>query len=150
MNDDTNWLRLSHITCPGCQREWHRVDHSPMDDDWRFYCDRCGNSVEVSFYDPHVMAIPDRYALPYHDLMRAITAKLRPCDCGGRYHHDSPRRCANCLTILVAGESQVDLYPFIYDFEATERDPTPEEQAEYGVYEDAHIRHADADIWEPE
>lgn len=148
MNDDTNWLCLSRITCSGCQRIWHRVDRSPMADDWRFYCDQCGNSVEVSYYDPRVlqeMSSVDRSYLDHH---RAIEADLRSCECGGHYRHDSPRRCTDCLVVLVADEAGVDLYPFIFDFEALDRDPTPQEQAQYDKFEKAHIRNED--IWKTE
>lgn len=49
MNGDTNWLRVGRITCPTCQSDWHRVDRSTMEDDWRVYCNHCDTSVEVSY-----------------------------------------------------------------------------------------------------
>ncbi|MEU7996549.1 hypothetical protein AB0B83_14605 [Micromonospora sp. NPDC049060] len=80
------------------------------------YCDGCPMRVDVSYYDSTAMAIAD--ALPARDetyptLMAAFEARLRRCDCGGRFRDSAPRRCHRCATILatISAPSGVDVWP---------------------------------------
>ena len=143
--DENNWLHAEMITCPNCRQELYRLDHSPMLDDYTLYCDHCANSVEVGFYDPVYSAIFNDLSargqeVKYRDLMLAIEQKLKPCSCGGHYGYDTPRRCYNCLIIIIQHAAGVDLYPAIYALNVEERDPSAEEIAIVNEYEATHIR----------
>src|SRR3712207_4170568 len=110
MNDDggNNWLRSAFIECPNCHEKLFRVDHSPMIDDHLLYCDHCARNVEVDIYDPVTMEIYRRLSesksLTRESLMMEIEARLRSCDCGGRYKDEAPRRCHKCLFQVIRGE----------------------------------------------
>jgi hypothetical protein len=44
-----DWLRPRLLDCPKCALRLFRIDHSPMMDDYRLYCDRCPRAIEISF-----------------------------------------------------------------------------------------------------
>ncbi|MET7375860.1 hypothetical protein [Micromonospora arida] len=113
---DDNWLNGEEITCPECHERLYRLDHSPLLDCHFLYCDSCPMRVDVSYYDKTFRTIAD--ALPARDdayttLMAALEARLRPCDCGGRFRDSAPRRCHHCSTVLTAidAPSGVDVWP---------------------------------------
>lgn len=141
---DENWLHAEMIICPNCAHELYRVDHSPMLDSHTLYCDQCANSVEIDFYDPVYQSIyktmPAEEPIQYDKLMQTIEQKLRPCNCGGKFKHNASRRCPNCLTEVIKGESGVDLYPGIFGINIDDREPSPEELQEIYGYEAKHIR----------
>lgn len=115
--DDDYSLHAEVFPCPHCGKSLFRIDRA-MADDWHFYCDQCPNWVEVSVYDEGINLIryqslrengtdPDS-----QQLLRMIEARLRPCDCGGLYKFDAPRRCPFCQEIAISDSpAGVDLKP---------------------------------------
>lgn len=148
---DDNWLHGSIIACPHCQHRLYRVDHSPFADDWQLYCDGCANRVEVSYYDPVVDDIRMQVSIQTEQSavaalvaqLTAIEARLKPCSCGGHYRYDAPRRCHVCLSDVIIGEPDVDLWPGYFGI--IEREPTPEEVVLFEQFASKHIR--SGDIW---
>jgi hypothetical protein len=140
---DDNWLNATIITCPHCKSQLYRVDHSPFYDAYFLYCDACANRVEIGFYDPVFTAITDELTeqgrLDYTSRMAIIEARLRPCACGGHFRHDAARRCHICLTPVISGESDVDLWSEIYGINVDERDPTDEEAAQAEAFDSKHV-----------
>ncbi|WP_431922116.1 hypothetical protein [Micromonospora wenchangensis] len=113
---DDNWLNGEEIVCPQCHERLYRLDHSPLLDCYYLYCDGCPRRVDVSYYDSTCTAIVD--ALPGRDgtrstLMNALEARLRRCDCGGRFRDSAPRRCHRCSAVLTAigDPCGVDVWP---------------------------------------
>ncbi|MEU7715944.1 hypothetical protein ACGF5H_23775 [Micromonospora chalcea] len=113
---DDNWLNGEEIICSACHERLYRLDHSPLLDCYFFYCDGCPMRVDVSCYDSTCIAITD--ALPAREgtrstLMGALEARLRRCDCGGRFRDSAPRRCHRCSAVLTAisEPSGVDVWP---------------------------------------
>jgi hypothetical protein len=150
MYDDDNWLHAGFVNCPQCRTRLYRLDRSPMADDHHFYCDRCAHSVEIGYYDPvyHEIftALRQNGDKSFLALMQAIEKHLRPCDCGGQYKHDAPRRCYVCLSpVLTADVSGVDLWPEVWGVDVDARDPTAEEMTFVERFEDDYIRKRD--IW---
>lgn len=148
---DDNWLHGSIIACPHCQHRLYRVDHSPFADDWQLYCDGCANRVEVSYCDPVVDDIRMQVSIQIEQSavaalvaqLTAIEARLKPCSCGGHYRYDAPRRCHVCLSDVIIGEPDVDLWPGYFGI--IEREPTPEEVVLFEQFASKHIR--SGDIW---
>ncbi|HEU5014344.1 MAG TPA: hypothetical protein VFT66_17605 [Roseiflexaceae bacterium] len=146
MSDESSsghWLNPATMICPQCNAHLYRVDHSPMADDWMLYCEQCANRVEVSYYDPVTLALDK--TIPsgddhYRVLITHIEDRLKPCDCGGRFRFDAPRRCYNCLTAMITDGGGRDLWPAYYDINVDERDPTEEEEARAAAFEEAHVR----------
>jgi hypothetical protein len=144
--DEEGWLRPRVIACPQCATRLFRVDHSPFDDAYLLYCDRCPRAAEVSFYDPGMDRVRrelTRENIPdpgYEALMRGIEARLLPCSCGGRFRHDASRRCFHCGAEVVTGEPGVDLSPYTGCEDQQDRDPTDEEQAVYDRFVAEFIR----------
>lgn len=157
MSEDTtddNWLHANIFPCPHCGTQLFRVDRSPMSDDYRLYCDRCPNSVEVSYYDDVRLQLDKERCADMLDGWPREAAKrdlieqyLRLCDCGGSYRFNAARRCPSCHQPVVVDEPWVDLSPSINGIEMEDRDPTPEEQDSYEQFAAAHIR--TRDIWKP-
>lgn len=117
-DDDDNWLHEEWITCPACHQPLFRIDQSPLDGDYHFYCDRCPVRLDVSVYEPEYDQI--QQALPHYPeyeeknvaLIKTMEAHLKPCQCGGRFRHDAPRRCFSCFTpVIVDDPAYIDLYP---------------------------------------
>ncbi|MFI5851892.1 hypothetical protein ACIA8B_29155 [Micromonospora chalcea] len=113
---DDNWLNGEEVICSACHERLYRLDHSPLLDCYFFYCDGCPMRVDVSCYDSTCIAITD--ALPAREgtrstLMGALEARLRRCDCGGRFRDSAPRRCHRCSAVLTAisEPSGVDVWP---------------------------------------
>lgn len=144
---EDNWLHANVFPCPHCGTRLFRVDHSPMSDNYTLYCDRCPNSVEVSYYDEvclrldkeHLADVPEGW-LREAAKREVIEQHLRPCDCGGTYHFNSARRCSSCHQPVIVEEPWVDLFPSINGVEMEDRDPTPEEHDVYEQFAAAHIR----------
>ena len=132
---DDNWLEAEVVACPSCGENLFAVLHSPFCDDYRLYCDRCPRAVEVSFYDPVCMAAVD--ALPdgrtWESTMAAIEPLLRPCQCGGRFRGDAPRRCFAC-GVEVPAAARKDLSPYM-GCEDGSRDPSPDELVAFDRFE---------------
>jgi ribosomal protein S27AE len=140
--DDDDWLHPRVLDCPACGLRLFRVDHSPMIDDYRLYCDRCPRAIEISLYDDTLSATERR--LPAgHDrrqLMAAVEPRLRPCRCGGRYRDAAPRRCFRCNAEVVADDpAGVDLSPYIGP-EDQGREPTDAEQRQFDLHEREFVR----------
>ncbi|HEX6121736.1 MAG TPA: hypothetical protein VFY89_01185 [Ktedonobacterales bacterium] len=147
-----NWLDARSLACPHCQTALYAVIRSPLYDEWQLYCDRCANRVEIRYDDPIAQRLGDelsaRSGASAHRTiahLRAIETRLKPCSCGGRYHHDSPRRCHACHGVVLAEASDTDLWHAVYGIDADERDLTAEEAATAAHFEATHIRRAD--IW---
>jgi hypothetical protein len=141
---EENWLRAAMITCPQCKEQLYRVDHSPMADDYHLYCDRCSNSVEVSFYDPVHMKISNKLSIQgkieYKLLMMEIEKQLTPCDCGGNYRHNTSRRCHYCLYEIITNGSGVDLWPAYYNIDADDEALIEKFIPIVAEFEEKHIR----------
>ncbi len=139
MEADDNWLEAAVIACPGCGERLFSVVHSPMCDDYRLYCDRCPQSIEVSYYDPvfcrQVEKLPANHT--WEKVMAAIEPLLRPCPCGGRFRGFAPRHCFACGAEVPAAAGK-DLYPYI-GCEDADRDPSPEKQAAFDQFEAKYI-----------
>ena len=144
---DDDWLRQRVLECPKCALRLFRVDHSPMVDDYRLYCDRCPRAIEISLYDPTLTAAQKRLPAE-HDrsqLMAAIEPLLRACVCGGRYRDDAPRRCFRCNAQVIADDpADVDLSPYIGP-EDQDREPTDAEQARFDAFASEFVR--TEDLW---
>lgn len=109
---DDNWLNAKIIRCPACAAVLFQVDHSPMEDAWRLYCERCPKAALVSFYDRALAPLraeltrsgdKDRF-------FRSIEERLRPCDCSGAFLFNAARRCYKCQQV-VTKDHWVDLHP---------------------------------------
>src|SRR5262249_47269956 len=149
-----NWLHANIFPCPHCGTPLFRVDRSPMSDDYRLYCDRCPNSVEVSYYDDVCRHLDEERRADVPEGWPGEVAKgelieqyLRPCDWGGSYQFNAARRCPTCQQPVVVDEPWVDLSPSINGSELEDRDPTLEEQDVYEQFTAAHIR--TRDLWKP-
>jgi len=129
VNEETNWLHGELIACPVCHQPLYRVDHSPFYDEHFLYCDQCPIRVEVSFYDPVYQHLRQTLSVEegerYAALMQALEVHLKPCNCGGIFRHDAPRRCFRCQTpVIIDTSDSVDLWPGHFSSEA----PTGEEE----------------------
>lgn len=137
-------LRAEHMQCPHCAADLYRVDHSPLYDDALLYCDHCANRVEVSVFDPTYLAaaaaVSTREDPRPSAVMRAVEDRLNPCACGGRFRHDAPRRCPDCLAVVIAGEPDVDLWPGYCDLGEEEDEPPNEVAARINQFDAEHIR----------
>ena len=145
-DEDDDWLRPRVLDCPGCATPLYKVDHSPMDDCWRIYCDQCPVSVEVSFYDKVVAVIRTEHPIPEQKaaFFQGIENRLGPCDCGGAFRFSAVRRCPTCAA-GITDDSDTDLYPFFGSELDHHRDPTDAEQAAYDQWS-AHLVRVN-DIW---
>ncbi len=155
-----DWLCGRIISCPHYYTPLYRVNQSPFNDGRVFYCDSCANRAEVSYYDPMVfdpgaMRSRDRADLPLtpssaagaeRQKLMEIEAKLKPCDCGGRYRHDAARRCHVCLGEVITEEPDVDLWPVCFGIDPFQRELTAEEVMQCEQFARTHIRRND--IWE--
>lgn len=114
-----NWLDSKEIECAQCGQKLHWLWHSPMDDESFFYCTPCPMRVDISHYDSHAIKLrkmaqrevgkksTEEFVTLYMDL---IERSLIPCDCGGAFTHDAPRRCLNCFAVLLQSEPGRDVY----------------------------------------
>ena len=147
---DDDWLRPRVVECPGCGTSLFQVDHSPFIDAWRIYCDRCPQSVEVSFYDQVVAPLWDLYP-PAEDkdaFFGEIERRLKDCACGGSYRFRATGRCYNC-GFEITDDPDVDLYvSFGIQSELEHRDLTPAEQAAFDDWQSRFIR--TKDVWREE
>ncbi len=144
---DDDWLRPEVVECPGCGTSVFQVDHSPFDSVWRIYCDRCPQSVEVSFYDQVVDRIRTLFP-PAEDqtaFFSEIERRLKGCACGGEYRFLAPRRCYNC-GFEITNDSAVDLYIYLgIQTEPEHRDPTEAEQAAFDDWQSRFVK--TTDLW---
>jgi hypothetical protein len=137
---DDNWLEAGVVGCPGCGTRLYAVLHSPFCDDYRLYCDHCPRAVEVSFYDPVCKTAVDRLPADrtWEQMMAAFEPLLRPCECGGRFRGNAPRRCFACRAVVPAATGKdLSLYSDGVD---GSRDPTGEELAAFERFEGEFIR----------
>ena len=127
-----NWLNEEHIICPSCGQSLFRIDTSPFDDSYHFYCDSCPVRMEVSFYDPQLDQFEQTLPAPHESeertslLLKMMEDHLKPCTCGGTFRHDAPRRCFSCSApVIIEDPAYVDLYlnedGFAQETEANER-----------------------------
>jgi hypothetical protein len=135
-------LHPEHLSCPRCGADLLRVDHAPDYADRLFYCTDCPRRAEVSFEDPVYAwivaekgATPDRFVV-----LHAVEQYLRPCQCGGCFQHDAPRRCSECGEIVLAGEPDVDLWPGYCDFDMERHLPSPEVVERINAFDADYIR----------
>ena len=115
-----NWLDSKEIECAQCGQKLHWLWHSPMYDETFFYCTQCPMGVDISHYDRRAMKLREmaqeevgekstkEFATLYIVL---IERNLMPCDCGGAFTHDAPRRCLRCFTVLPQSEPGRDVWP---------------------------------------
>lgn len=113
---DDNWLNSRHFHCPHCGQKLHQVDHSPFYDEDFLFCSDCPSHVEISWYDPIYGAIANKYGRnskdwKFNEMYREIESRLKPCDCGGRYQINAPRRCYSCKKIVIKKAMGLDLWP---------------------------------------
>lgn len=118
--DTDNWLDSKEIECVECGQKLHWLWHSPMYDEIFFYCTQCPMRVEISYYDDAAMKLrgilenklgerrTKEFSRLYYDL---IEQNLMPCDCGGKFTYDAPRRCLRCFAILPQSEPGRDVCP---------------------------------------
>lgn len=142
-----NWLSAQLFECPACRASLYRVDHSPLCDDDRLYCDQCPRAVEISLHDARFTAIQRSMTDPTRrDLLVAATEPLlRACVCGGRFRDNAPRRCRFCTEPAVRDQpAGVDLYPGFVG-EIGDREPTDAEQRRFDAFEAELVRKDD--IW---
>ncbi|TWJ12559.1 hypothetical protein LX16_3319 [Stackebrandtia albiflava] len=113
VRDDADLRNAAEFPCPECGRRLHRIDHSPFEDFHLLYCDGCPRMAEVGHGDAGYAEI--RHAHPgaeHAKLMSVVAERLRPCDCGGRFRADAPRRCPFCATTVVTRDAAgVDVTP---------------------------------------
>lgn len=139
---DDDWLRPRVLACPGCGTSMFQVDHSPFIDAWRIYCDRCPQSVEVSFYDRVVDRIRTLYpsAEDKAAFFGEIERRLKDCACGGTYRFQVPRRCYNC-GCEVTDDPSVDLYVYLgVEPELEHRDSAEAEQAVFDDWQSRFVK----------
>lgn len=146
-------LHAQHIACPQCGADLFRVDHAPQYEDVVLYCTACARRAEVAFDDPVYQAIvadagaerEGREGRDMADVLRAVEERLRPCDCGGAFRAEAPRRCAECDGVVLADEPGVDLWPGYCDFDMEQRMPPAEDVERINAFDASHIRRAD--LW---
>lgn len=114
-----NWLDSKEIECAQCGQKLHWLWHSPMYDETFFYCTQCPMRVEVSHYDDRAMKLRkmaqeeagEKSAPNLSHSTSMIERNLTPCDCGGAFTHDAPRRCLRCFAVLPQSEPGRDVWP---------------------------------------
>lgn len=118
--ETANWLDSKEIECAQCGQKLHWLWHSAMLDEHFFYCTHCPTRVGISNYDDSALKLrriakeklgkrdTKEFSSVYIDL---IEQNLTPCDCGGKFTHDAPRRCLRCFAILPQSEPGRDVYP---------------------------------------
>jgi hypothetical protein len=115
-----NWLDSKEIECAQCGQKLHWLRHSPMYDEIFLYCTQCPMRVDISHYDSRAIKVRkmvqrevgkksnEEFATLYIHL---IERSLTPCDCGGTFADDAPRRCLRCFAVLPQSEVGRDVYP---------------------------------------
>ncbi len=115
-----NWLDSKEIQCAQCGQKLQFLWHSPMYDEIFLYCTQCPMRVDISHYDSRAIKLrkiiqrqvgeksTQEFARLYIDL---IERNLTPCDCGGAFTHDAPRRCLHCFAVLPQSETGRDVFP---------------------------------------
>jgi hypothetical protein len=91
-----------------------------MYDEMFFYCMQCPMRVDISVYDEPAIKLrqtvekkvgkeaTEQFGTLYIGL---IERNLTPCDCGGKFTYDAPRRCLRCFSILPQSEPGLDVFP---------------------------------------
>lgn len=147
---DTDFLS-SFLKIGRCDliRRLYQVDHSPLLDEYRLYCDSCPNSVEISYYDPVCLEIdrglPADRRVSFGAKMAEIERRLRLCCCGGHYRYNASRRCYYCQAEVIIGETGVDLWPTYYDIDADDDVLIEKLTPIVDAFVKKHIRQSD--IW---
>lgn len=143
MKDD-NWLNAAHFECPHCGEKLYRVDHSPFSDDYQLYCERCPRSVSVVKWTSEFLIIRELATkngqVTRNNLMKLVEERLQPCDCGGTFRDDAPRRCYQCGEIVISNMPDVDIYPYLPEEEFTET-----QEIRFAEFEEKFHRHEN--IW---
>ena len=114
-----NWLDSKEIQCSQCGQKLHWLRHSPMYDEVFFYCTQCPMRVDVSYYgDPAIklrQMLEKKVGMRARDFSRLyidlLEQNLMPCDCGGKFAYDAPRRCLRCFAVLPQSEPGRDVFP---------------------------------------
>jgi hypothetical protein len=91
-----------------------------MYDEIFFYCRQCPMRVNISYYDDPAIKLrqileknvgtraTEQFSRLYIELLEQ---NLMPCDCGGKFAYDAPRRCLRCFAILPQSEPGRDVFP---------------------------------------
>lgn len=120
MRDNDNWLDSKEIECVQCAQKLHWLRHSPMYNAIFFYCTQCPMRIDISYSDEgaiklrHILEATvgerqtNQFSTRYIDL---IEQNLMPCNCGGKFTYDAPRRCLRCFAILPQSEPGRDVFP---------------------------------------
>jgi len=115
-----NWLDPKEIQCAQCGQKLHWLWHSPMYNEIFFYCTLCPIRVDISYYDDPAIKLrrmlekevdtkdTKQFGRLYIDLLEQ---NLRPCECGGKFAYDAPRRCLRCFAVLLQSEPGRDVFP---------------------------------------
>ena len=129
LDSDDNWLRAEIFSCQSCGEKFFRVDQSPFDSAWRWYCNSCPRFVEIGFYDE---GLPKKEGLERCEYLQLIESQLRTCECGGKYRREAHPRCSSCNRVLLE-ECGVDVHPMIAEdlYGDDARDPTEEEISQW-------------------
>jgi|SRR5579864_2162052 len=118
--ETSNWLDSKEIECAQCGQKLHWLRHSPMYNEIFLYCTQCPMRVDISLYDSRTIKLEkmveskmcerktEQFVKLYIDL---IERSLTPCDCGGTFTHDAPRRCLRCFGVLAQSEAGRDVFP---------------------------------------
>jgi len=91
-----------NYTCPNCKakitRDHPDVIHAGFDDSGFLYCDKSGDLLFWSAFDPTYKKIVDG-VLPWtlsDEQKKKVESALKECDCGGKFLFSAPPRCPNC------------------------------------------------------
>jgi hypothetical protein len=88
--------------CEHCQHAFlYYLIHSGFNNCWYAYCDRCGMTAILDFWDrrrPKLVDCPEHQAI-----CAAMEPYLAPCACGVAFRRDASPRCPSCNEALSAG-----------------------------------------------
>lgn len=93
-------MAIYNFTCPYC-RKMSQIQNYALGflDALELRCDNCPTTLWVGLYDPKMTKFYEEFGIDYSrqdDRMKAIEEALKPCDCGGSFHHLSAYRCNLC------------------------------------------------------
>ena len=132
---DYEWLNAIIIPCKSCDEKLHVMDQSPFDSSGYYYCDSCRYRVDVGLYDEVFSRIQDAIEAKYYSegddyptekLEQAVEDRLLPCECGGTFRANAPRRCLECSTIVVEAAPGQVIWPYVSDNEPEEKQDAAE------------------------
>jgi hypothetical protein len=141
INEDDNWLDAKVFDCPNCNKGLFTVGHSPFADDDSFYCNACPKRVEISFYDKLRRDLSKQLdGGSLSDLIPLIENELKPCNCGGTFKYQSPRRCIYCSIVIIGCDNQYEIYPSYFKSNSNRKEePTESEIARVKEFQENFI-----------